>query len=80
MKVLKLKLRKWTFVLGMIPRLVGAAEPDNYQAYVTVTIKKTKEPPHVNEKRVEEALNGTSALSAKSEEKIEFQISEKEAE
>jgi hypothetical protein len=55
-------------------------EPDNFQGYVTVTIKKTKEPPHVNEKRIEEALNGTKVLAAKGEEVIEAQISDKEAE
>lgn len=55
------------------------ADPDIYQAYVTVTIKNTAEPPSVNEKRVEETLNGTKLIAAKGEEKISFQISEKEA-
>jgi hypothetical protein len=55
------------------------ADPDTFQAYVTISIAKTVEPPAVNEKRVEETLNGTKLIAAKGEEKITFQISDKEA-
>jgi hypothetical protein len=55
------------------------ADPNVFQAYVTITIAKTVEPPSVNEKRVEETLNGTKLIAAKGEEKVSFQISEKEA-
>ncbi len=55
------------------------ADPDVFQAYVTISIAKTAEPPGVNQKRVEETLNATKLLEVKGEEKITFQVSNKEA-
>lgn len=79
-KLLQFRTKRYTYMLGVrLPRMAGGADLDTFQAYVTISIAKTVEPPALNEKRIQETLNGTKLLAAKGEEVITFQISDKEA-